>query len=253
MIGLPLMILDQITGTGSIWINDKFTIPAGYTKIEIDLDEKSRNTEMIFESTLDIPKGIDLYIQSNSEEEKIIKISSEHNIIGKSDKECILTVNKVTNNMANNFNQIFGPGKISITLTNQKAKGKLIIGYRERSIDISDYERLSKIDNGDLNNPPKGYDMACNIDLDGLNCKDEVIYTLTVDKSQKIGLSFYTNSKEGTVSVDFCADGNNYYGLVYSGLNNICDQLELTLDKGEYEVRLNSENADGQLYVFIKK
>ncbi len=251
MAGIPLMIMDS--NMGSNGVNGKFTIPAGYTKIEIDLDEKSRNSEVIFTSTLDIPKGFDLYVQSDSEEEKIIEVTSEHKFIGKADNKHILNVNKVTDNMANTFNQIFGPGEISISLTNQKAKGKIVIGYRERAIDISEYERLSKIDSGDLNNPPKGYDKAYRIDLSGLKYKDETIYSITLDKAQNVGFSFYTDSREGNVSVDLIGENSSFYGLISSGHNNICDQLELMFEKGEYKVRLNCENADGQLYVFIKK
>lgn len=247
LIGIPLIILDAFPNA-----KGQFTIPSDYSKIVIDLNEKTRDNEVVFSSILETPRGIDLYIQSDSSEEKIIEIASEHKIIGKPDNKYHFSVNQVTNNMANTLNQIYNAGQFTISLTNRQAEGKLVIGYRERTISSSEIERLLKIDSGDLDNPPAGYEKVYSTDLSGMDCKDEVLYTFTLDKTQTFGLSVYSHVEEGSLSVDFIGENTSYYGLVYSK-NSLCDQMEIPLEKGEYQVRLNCENVDGKLIVFAKK
>lgn len=246
--GIPLMVMDTLSDEKSTFI-----VPSGYKTIEIDLGEKARNNDVVFSTVLNEAEVFDIYLQSDSDESKDIMLTSDHKIIGQKGYSSNYQIGKVINHEAMGSKYILNAGQITITLTSAQAKGKLLIAYRENAISPSGFERLSKIDNGELNNPPEGYQEVYSIDLSGLNCKDKNIYTLTLDKTQNIGLSIYTDSKHGNVSVDFVGMQTNYYGLVYSQNNSICDQLEQVLGKGEYEIRLNSENADGQLYVFIKQ
>lgn len=54
------------------------------------------------------------------------------------------------------------------------------------------------------------------------------------------------------MSVDFVGSTFRFRGLV-STEHRMCDQLELTLPRGEYQVKLSCQEADGQLYVFLKE
>jgi hypothetical protein len=116
----------------------------------------------------------------------------------------------------------------------------------------SEYERLMKVDQGDLDNPPEGYEKVYIADLSELNCKEDIVYTLTLDRTQKVGFSLYTNSTKGNVSVDFAGENSNFYGLINS-FYKIEDRMENTYSKGTYEFKLTSNNADGQVYIYIKK
>lgn len=246
--GIPLMVLDMNPATGG----GLKTLP-GHSKIVIGTNDKSRENEEVFSTVLKAPTFVDLYIQSDSKETVTLAISSDQRIIGKRDNKYVLYINKVPGNSGYSLNQLFGPGNLTIRMTNEKSPGKLDIRYSERPADASEYERLSKIDNGDLDNPPEGYYEVCRIDLSGLNCNEEPVYSFTLDSAQTIGISIYTDTEQGEMSVDIIGPGTNFFAVVNSVSNRICDQLQLELDKGTYEVRLNSENADGQLYVFIKK
>jgi len=247
IIGIPLMILDALS------TNSQFTIPKGYKKIEVNLNKQSRDNEMVYSGSLKVPKKVEFYIQSDSPEEKYLTISSEKKFIGMSGNETSFEVGEFTKNSYSSPTFLFGTGKYNIFISNEKAKGKLIIGYKEIPIKESDFERLSKIDNGNLNNPPVGYKKIYSTDLSEKYMSNETIYKINLDRTKLVGLSIYTNSKSGNVKVDFIGKNSNYTGLIYSGNNSICDQFEQTFSKGEYDIKLTSENADGQLYVFMKK
>lgn len=247
LIGIPLIIMDKLASEKGI-----FKVPVGYEKIEIDLNKKSRDNEYVFSKSFDSPKFVDFFIQSDSEIENSLIISSDHKIIGKDSQEINYKVGKLIKNESMSSHLLLDKGKCTVSLTSKKSKGKIMIGYREKSIDASEYERLKKIDGGELDNPPEGYKKIYSVDLSGLSYKSNTIYTLALDRTQEIGLCIYTNSKKGNVSVDFGGEKTNYYGLIYSDYNSICDQMETTLGRGKYEIKLNSEGADGQLYVFIK-
>jgi hypothetical protein len=248
IVGVPLMLLDFFYKD-----NDSFNIPKEYSKIEVDLSEKARNNESVFQAYFDTPKGFDLIIQSDSEEIKTIEVITEQKIIGRSDNKYEIEVDKILGPCSYGLNFISGIGNITVSLTNEKAEGKIVFGYKDRPIDILEYERLLKVDNGELNNPPKGYDKIFSADLRGQNFKDETIYTLTLYNPQNIGLSVYTDCTEGDLSVDLIGQGSSYYGIVSPNNFRICDQLEFRWDKGEYEIRLSSENANGQIYIFLKR
>jgi hypothetical protein len=245
IVGLPLIVMDALAGK-----ND-FRIPSGYKKIVIDLNEKTRNNEIIFTSTNSNPILVDFYIQSDSEIINQLTIVSENNIVGTNSNEKSFNFGNIVQEAAVS-SSILMTGKYTILLKNEKTKGKMIIGYKERKIENSEIDRLIKIDEGDIDNPPQDYQKIYSTDLLGEDCKDKTIYTLKLDKAQKIGLSIYTNSKKGNVSVDFIGNNINYYGLIYSSNSTICDQFELSLGEGEYEIKVTNENSDGQLYVFLK-
>ena len=54
------------------------------------------------------------------------------------------------------------------------------------------------------------------------------------------------------MSVDFVGSTSSFLGLVNTE-HRICDQLVLSLSPREYQVRLTCQDADGQLYVFLKE
>jgi hypothetical protein len=248
LIGIPLMIIDRIdTGNGT------FKIPSGYKKIKIDLQEKVRKNELIYEKELKVPTRVNIMVQCDSDSKSFLHVSSEKKILGNSKKEEDYQINKLTGNSSMSMTYILQPGKYSITITNPKVEGTVMLGYNEKAVETSEYERLSKIDSGDLNNPPEGYEKVYSADLSGLNCKQEGVYTLTLDRTQKIGISVYTNTTKGNVSVDFIGDSSNFTGLVYPGISNICDQLITTQTKGTYVFKLNCEDADGQVVIYMKK
>lgn len=247
LIGIPLIIMDQLSTEKGI-----FNIPSGYEKIEIDLNE-ARTNEIVFSKAIENPELVEFCIQSDSEVENTLKIASDSRILGKGTSEISLSIGEVIKNSAISSSLLLKGGKYTITLSNKKLKGKIMIGYREKVMKASEFERLEKIDQGDLDNPPEGYKKVYCTELPGLSYNDNTIYTLTLDRTKKVGLCIYMNSKQGNVSVDFEGENSNYMGLVYTKYNSICDQMEQTLGRGTYDVKLNCKNADGQLYVFIKE
>lgn len=247
VVGLGLIIMDALSG------NDGFDVPTWYETVTVDLDKQFGTDVLIFSEKLDVPSTVDFFIQSDDASIKNIRIVSESEILGLSGKEINFMVGRVTGNSCIARTLTLDKGGYSVYLTSSKANGKLVIGHQEREKAPSEFERLYKIHNGEINNPPEGYAEIYSTDLAGKNCKSEVIYTLSLDTAKNIGLSVYTSSRQGTVSVDFIGKSSSYYGLIHPELNRICDQMEVSLSPGEYQLKLTCENADGQLYVFMKQ
>lgn len=248
VIGLFLIIMDELAKE-----KDGFNVPSRFEKVIVDLSEEARTNELLFTRELDVPSSVDFFIQSDDASEKNVKIISESEILGINSHEINFTVWKYTGNSYTSGTFIMQPGKYSVYLTSEKTDGKIVIGYQETEKEQSEFERLYKIHKGDLNNPPDGYVEIFSTNLTGRSCKDEVIYTLSLDTTKSIGLSVYTSSEQGTVSVDFIGKSSSFMGLVYSPHNRMCDQLDTTLPPGEYQLKLTCENADGQLYIFLKQ
>jgi len=247
IVGLCLTIMDALGG------DDGFDVPSRFETVTVDLDKQSGTDVLIFSEKLDAPSTVELFIQSNDASIKNIRIVSESEILGISGKEINFTVGRVTGDSCIARTLTLDKGGYSVYLTSRKAGGKLVIGHQEREKEPSEFERLYKIHNGEINNPPEGYAEIYSTDLAGKKCKDEVIYTLSLVVAENIGLSVYTSAKQGTVSVVFVGNNSSYYGMVHPELNRICDQMEVSLSPGEYQLRLTCENADGQLYVFMKR
>jgi hypothetical protein len=248
IIGLPLMILDTMNKD-----RDQFKIPSRFNKVVVDLSDKARTEELLFEKELQVPTKVEFIMQSDAEGVKNVKVISESEILGFKSREFNFPVGRYTGNSSTSATFIMDVGKYSVYLTSEKTNGKLAMGHQETSKEASEFERLLKIHNGDLDNPPDGYEEIFSMDLTAQSFKEEIIYTLSLDKAKEIGLSIYTSSKQGNVSVDLIGESASYFGLVHPDRNRICDQLETTLLPGEYQFKVTAENADGQLYVFIKQ
>lgn len=248
IIGFCLTIMDELAKN-----KDEFNIPSRFDKVIVDLSEQTRTNELLFTRELDVPSSVEFFLQSDDISEKSVKVISESEILGLNSREINFTVRRFTGNSSTSGTFTMQPGRYSVYLTSEKADGKIAIGYRETEKEQSEFERLYKIHKGDLNNPPNGYVEIFSTNLAGQSCEDEVIYTLSLDTTKDIGLSIYTSSKQGTVSVDFIGNSSSFIGLVHSPHNRICDQLNTTLSPGEYQLKLTCENADGQLYVFLKQ
>lgn len=254
VIGAGLVIMDkygsEVFGDGAA---GGFNVPARFEKVTVDLEEQYGTDVMIYSKELDAPSTVELFIQSNDNAQKNVRIVSESEILGFNGKEIDFMVGMVTGNSCVARTLTLDKGGYSVYLTSGRSGGKLVIGHQESEIEASEFERLYKIHNGEINNPPEGYTEIYSTDLAGKKCKDEVIYTLSLDAAKDIGLSVYTSSRQGTVSVDFIGKSSNYYGMVHPEYNRICDQMEVSLSPGEYRLQLTCENADGQLYVFMKQ
>lgn len=246
VIGFGLIIMDAMSG-------DVFRVPTRFEKVTVDLDEQYGTDVLIFSKKLDVPSTVEFFIQSDDAGMKNISIVSESEILGLSGKRINFMVGRITGNECIASTLTLDKGGYSIYLTGEKASGRLVIGHQETEKEPSEFERLCKIHNGEINNPPEGYTEIYSADLAGKSCKDEVIYTLSLSTAKNIGLSVYTSSRHGTVSVDFIGKYSGNYGLVHPQLNRICDQMEVSLSPGEYQLKLTCENADGQLYVFMKQ
>jgi hypothetical protein len=232
---------------------DKIRIPSRFEKMIVDLSDRTRTDELLFTRELEAPSSVGFFIQSDSENEKQIKVISDFEILGRKGNEIILSLGKITGNSSTGGTNIMQAGKYSVYLTSKKSEGKIGIGYQETAQEPSEFERLYKIHKGDLNNPPEEYVEIYSTNLSGLNYKDEVVYTLSVETMKNIGLSVYTFSEQGSVSVDFIGESQCFIGLGNPEHNRICDQLETTLSPGEYQLKLNCENSDGQIYIFLKQ
>ncbi len=248
IICLPLMIIDYVSQN-----KEAFNIPSRFDKVIVDLSEQDRTEELIFESDLNVPSSVELFIQSDASGEKIVKVVSESAILGYKNQEIYFNIGQYTGSASTSATLIIDPGTYSIYLSGEKTEGKIAVGYRVTPKDISEYERLLKIHNGDLMNPPDGYEKVFSTNLSGLVYKGEVIYTLSLTKTTNIGFSIYTSAESGNVSIDLIGESSNYYGMVHPEHNRICDQLETTLPPGEYLFKLTCENADGDLVLFVKQ
>ena len=113
LIGLPLMVID------AVYKKSGFTIPIGYKKIEIDLNEKYRNDEIIFSKSLKGPERVYFYIQSDSLEEKNITIASSKKFIGFYDKKSNYTIQKKLNNSCVSTGLLLNSGMFYITVSNE--------------------------------------------------------------------------------------------------------------------------------------
>lgn len=248
IIGVPMIVLDVMALP-----KDVFYVPSRFEKVVIDLSDKARTDELLFTNELEMPSTVEFFMQSDVEGEKIVKVVSESEILGFNSREVSWRVGRLTGNASTSATFTMGAGKYSVYLTSEKAGGKLAIGYQETAKEKSEFERLYEIHKGNLNNPPQGYVEIFSTDLTGQIFQNEVIYTLSVDKTKNVGLSVYTSSKQGNVSVDIIGASSSYFGLVHPEHNRICDQLETTLPAGEYQFKLTCENAEGELYIFLKQ
>jgi len=247
-VGFFLVIIDGLSKAG-----DGFNIPSRFEKVVVDLGKQYGTDVLVFTKELNVPSTVELIIQSNAANEKKVKIVSESEILGTNSSEIDYTVWKLTGNASISSTLTLDKGRYSVYVTSEKTDGKLVIGHVETAREPSEFERLYKIHNGEPNNPPKGYEEIYSTDLTGKSCKDEVIYTITLDEATNIGLSVYTSSKQGIFSVDLIGKNTSFTGLVHHETGRICDQLEATLLPGEYLLKLTCENADGWLYVFLKQ
>jgi len=246
VVGFVLIIMDGLN-------RDDFKVPSRFEKVIVDLNEQFGTDVLLFTKELNVPSTVEFFIQSDDESPKNVKIVSESEILGLYAREVDFTVGKLTGDARIAGTFTMDKGRYSVYVTSDKAVGKLVVGLQETAKEPSDFERLYKIHNGELNNPPEGYVEVFSTHLTEKSWKDEVIYSLSLDATRNIGLSVYTSAKQGSVSVDFIGQSSNFMGLIHPQLNRICDQLETTLSPGEYQIKLTCENADGQLYVFLKQ
>jgi len=246
-IGLPFMVLDFLYKGAK-----EFRVPEELEKLVVDLGTGERDGELLLERYLPVPSTVELFFQSNTEGPKHLRLKSEGEMLGRTTPEVGFVVGRYTGTQSASASLVLAPGRYALYLTSGKEEGQLIVGYREIPIDQAEFARLSKIHGGDLNNPPSGYKDVYSAHLAGLDAHDEAIYTISTEKALDLGLSIYTSAQQGTVSVDFVGSTFRFLGLV-STEHRMCDQLELTLPRGEYQVKLSCQEADGQLYVFLKE
>lgn len=248
IIGLCLIIMDELAKD-----RDGFNVPSRFSTVIVDLSDQTRKDELLFASELRVPSRVEFIMQSDAKGEKNVKLLSEAEIMGTSSREINFIVGRFTGSSSIFSSFVMDKGKYAVYLTSEKMDGKIAVGYQETALERSEFERLYKIHKGDLNNPPKGYIEIFSTTLAGQSCQEEIIYTLSLDKPKYIGLSVYTSAEQGRVTVDFIGGSSNFMGLVNSQYTRICDQLETTLPPGEYQFKLTCENADGQLYIFLKQ
>lgn len=248
LVGIPFMIMDLLAED-----NGAFNIPSGYKKIEVNLNEKARKHELVYTKELKNAAEISFMIQCDTDIQSIISIESDKKLIGSSTDKEVFDIRKITGSSYLSPKMLLQPGKYSIRITNVQTDGEIVIGYKEKELKEAEYKRLLKIDNGELNNPPKGYELVYSSDLSDLDYDNKEVYTLTLERARKTGISVYTNASTGIVSVDFMGENSNFTGLVTPKLHYICDQMENIFQKGTYKIHLTSENAKGQIYIFIKK
>lgn len=245
-IGLGLIVMEQIT------MEREFEIPSRLTELIIDLSDHERVDELLFTRELEFPSTVEIMLQSDSTNEKTVRIVSDSRILGRDSNEILFSLRDYTGDESIASTITMQKGKYSVYLTSEKVDGRLAIGYQDAPKDLSEYKRLEKIDQGDLNNPPEGYIEIYSVDLEELNYIDETVYTLSIPEVKDIGISVYTSSNQGNFSVDLVGESLYFYGLVYKD-NKICDQLETVFHPGEYQFKLNCENANGQLYIYLKQ
>ncbi len=248
LIGIPFIIMDRIAEN-----NGDFNIPSWYETVRIKLEEKARNSEVVYTKELTNATVVSFMIQSNSQTDSTIRISSDKKLIGSNTHEETFMISNMTGKSYLSPKMILQPGTYTITVTSKKTEGVVMIGYQETELNSSEYERLLKIDQGDLNNPPEGYELAYSTKLSGLDCTQETVYSLSLDRSKNIGIAVYTNATTGKATVDFQGTYSNFIGLVTPKVHTICEQMESTFQRGDYEIQLTSKNADGEIYIFIKK
>lgn len=248
LIGIPLIIMDLQARNHS-----EFSIPFGYKRVDIKLYKRDRKNEIVYQKNLKFATVVSFHIQSNSTNENYVTIKSEHNIIGNISNEDTCSIQKMPQGGYDGSTYILQPGKYTIAVNSKKSKGMIMIGFKEKKLADSIYKRLKKIDGGDLNNPPQGYEKVYSAKLSKLNCKDKTVFKVTFDHAKKVGLCVYTSASKGNLSVDyFIGKDSSYYGLITPGKNKICDRLE-SYSKGTYEVKLTTKDTDGEIYVFMKK
>ncbi|MDD2628770.1 MAG: hypothetical protein PHV61_01155 [Limnochordia bacterium] len=248
VIGVSLMVFDIMDRS-----SDGFRIPARFKKVVVDLSDRARSNELLFENHLEVPSSIELFMQSNAAGEKTVEVISESEILGLNRRKIDFNVGQYTGNSATSATFVMDAGKYSVYLTSPQTDGQIAIGYQESPKESSEFERLYRIHEGDLDNPPAGYEEIFSADLLGRSWQTKVIYTLSLATTKDIGLSVYTSAQQGTVSVDLIGNTSSLIGLVNPARNRICDQLETRLTPGEYQFKVTCENADGQLYVFLKQ
>lgn len=246
LVGVPLMVLDLLHKNDST-----FFIPEGFQTIAVDLSTTERIEELILERELLTPSNVEIRVQSDSLGLKHLKVLSNSGILGHAEDHVDFLVERYTGPEWSSVNLLLPPGKYAVYLTSPQEKGQLVLNYREVPTDQAQFERLFKIHGGDLNHPPAQYKEVFSTELTGRQLDNEVVYEFSFSSRQSFGLSAYTSATKGMVSVDLIGEGVSWIGLV-SPENRICDQLEITLNPGTYEIRVSCSEADGALNVFVK-
>ena len=203
-VGLPLMALDlQQRGL------NKFRVPQRFAKITVDLNTHDRTDELLLERQLSEPAKVEIMMQSDSAALKQVRFVAESEILGLGQPELEFMVGQVTGTASMASTTVLPAGRYAIYLTSHKHAGQLVIGYQEHPIDPAEFVRLSRIHQGDLNNPPSGYTEVFSADLTELEVQNQVIYSLSVKNSETIGISVYT----GEAGNGECGHGGRYIKL----------------------------------------
>ena len=159
-VGLPLMALDlQQRGL------NKFRVPQRFAKITVDLNTHDRTDELLLERQLSEPAKVEIMMQSDSAALKQVRFVAESEILGLGQPELEFMVGQVTGTASMASTTVLPAGRYAIYLTSHKHAGQLVIGYQEHPIDPAEFVRLSRIHQGDLNNPPSGYTEVFSADL----------------------------------------------------------------------------------------
>ncbi len=206
-------------------------------------------SDVIYSLDLKSPMLEHFYILSQFEGDKWIKLKGDKKIIGVNGTAIDLIKGDYA---VAQSSFLLKSGRYIISAENPFIKGELTLYVSNEKPDLKTYRRLLMIDEGDLNNPPEGYENIYSSNSGIPEKTNVIIYSFNVGSTIKEAFSIYGKISEGKLSVRL--KGGNIRDFEFINENHpMSDQCSLFLEKGSYSIWIFTDGFKGRLAVFRKK
>ncbi len=219
--------------------------PAGFKKFTVV--KKESTNDLAFDFVVDKPAVYQFFIAPNFKGDKIVKLTSEKRFIGLYTNELTLLEGE------------YGNSQVALLLLAGKYKFYVNIGIKGASIyfytntvimDDMYIRRLTKIDSGEIYNPPSSYREIFRTNLLNLKINNLPVSKFRIERSGEYGFSAYSTRTKGKFSLRLV--GGGYKGVdLLNETRLISDQLTLFLPQADYEVFLSSFGAEADVVLYI--
>lgn len=210
--------------------------------------EKNNKGGYYREFEVDKPSIYQFFIAPNFNADKVVRFSSKEKFVGLYTNEITLLEGNYGSSQVSLF--LF-PGKYQFYV-NFGIPGATIYFYTNVYLPDVDYvNRITKVEKGDIYNPPKNYRELYRTNLSGLEVNNLSIAKFSISNSGEYSFSAYsTRCSRGRFSLRLV--GGGYQGIDLLNQDRyISDQVSIFLPRGVYEIFLSSYNADCRVVLYM--
>jgi len=223
--------------------------PAGFVKVfQSPLTGTFQSNSNIYSFSVDKPSIVHFYLLSQYDGEKWLVLRSKKKLIGINSNELNLLKGDYWSASAS---LLLDSGSYQVLALNPELRGEIVLYISNQPADKDMIKRMVKIDRGDLNNPPPGYERVFYTNLGKLDVSSDFnAISLKVTNNIIFSFSVYSNIRRGKLSVRF--KGSNLREIeIINEEHPVSDCSTINVNKGIYSFRVIAESADGELVIFI--